>query len=91
MKALNLPILEQVIYVPKDQVEPMGEQLVEWGMQLKDCVPFQRAVIDGCLTALALHSNHLRSCMEAIVIHNIQIGLAYAKAEREVAELEKIR
>ena len=54
MKALNLPILEQVIHVPRDRVESAREELESIGTQLRDCERFQRAVIDGCLMALYL-------------------------------------
>ncbi|KKM18955.1 hypothetical protein LCGC14_1660450 [marine sediment metagenome] len=90
MKALNLPILEQVIHVPRDRVESAREELESIGTQLRDCERFQRAVIDGCLMALSVYGP-TRPCMEAIVIHGMQIGMAYAKAEREVAELEEIK
>ena len=90
MRKLNTVILEQVIHVPKDQVESLGEELCSIGIQLKDCERFQRAVIDGCLMALSVYGP-VRPCMEAIVIHGIQIGMDYAKAEREVVELEGIK
>ena len=89
MRKLNMTIMEQAIYVPQDQVKPKSEELESMGTQLKDCEHFQKSVIDGCLMALSVYGP-TRPCMEAIVIHAIQIGMDYAKAEREVAELEAI-
>lgn len=88
---MNLPILEQIIreQVNADTTVAREKALAEMAHQLKVSEPFEHMTL-GCLAAMLQHSRHPEAAMMSVLTYAMYIGMTYAKAEREIAELEAI-
>ncbi|KKL22644.1 hypothetical protein LCGC14_2433420 [marine sediment metagenome] len=92
MKVLNLPILEQIIreQVNADVTTDRDEATMAMAQQLKKSEPFTHMAL-ASLAAMRTHPENPEAAMMSVITYAIYIGMAYAKAEREVAELEGIK
>ena len=89
---MNLPILEQIILeqLDKEVTIARDKQMLEMARQLKDSKLF-RHMTAGCMASMLEHSQYPEAAMMSVLTYALHIGMAYAKAEREVAELEGIK
>ncbi|KKL44633.1 hypothetical protein LCGC14_2363730 [marine sediment metagenome] len=88
---MNLPILEQIIreQVGADTTAARDKATMEMAHQLKNSELFAH-MNAGCLAALFEHPKYPEAAMMSVLTYTLYIGIIYAKAEREVAELEKL-
>ena len=86
---MNMAIFDGVLRVQLEKEEEIIKELLAMNDALKGNYLFTE-LVKGSMAALVL-TRFSPTGVAATVIHAMHVGMAYAKAEREVAELEGIK
>lgn len=86
---MNITILTQVLKDQTENPDAVDKEVIALADKLKGTLALQ-GMTKGSITALMEHPDNPTVAIMAILTYALHVGMAYAKAEREVAELEEI-